>query len=235
MCFLLVWMVVTIFISTNVVAETELCRGVNSTQSTTFVVPRELEGNLPQCQPTGNWSFHHKLNVSQWNYYAVAGTCPEDGYFRRLRIQLKPNFYLDSPALVLRSEQPPSLENSSMFDVFINGNHGPITYTLYNQQYRQSSVWCVAVFYGETYNASRFFQQEQNSNKTILIQDPLISYDIEFTVVDAERTLEFRLGWGVVFFVIVVVLVASLTTCVTQILWDRKRSQRITYATIEDS
>ncbi|EME29018.1 uncharacterized protein Gasu_35880 [Galdieria sulphuraria] len=97
----LVCIIFTLFISSIVVADSELCRGVNSTQSTTFVVPRELQGNLPHCQPVGNWTFHHKLNVSQWNYYAVAGGCPEEGYFRRLRILLKPNFYLDSPALVL--------------------------------------------------------------------------------------------------------------------------------------
>jgi len=121
--------VVTIYV-TCVIAETELCRGANSTQSTTFVVPAEFQGTLPQCQPLGNWSFHHTLNISQWNYYAIAGSCPEEGYFRRLRIALKPKFYLDSPALVLRSNQAPSLQNSSMFDVFINGNRGPISYTV---------------------------------------------------------------------------------------------------------
>lgn len=82
---------------------------------------------------------------------------------------------------------------------------------------------------------SRFFQQDPNTNATILIEDPLISYDIEFTVLDAERTLEFRLGWGIVFFVIVVATVASLSSCITQVVQDRRRSKRVTYATIEDS
>eukprot|EP00871_Galdieria_phlegrea_P004239 jgi/Galph1/4816/GphlegSOOS_G3474.1 len=224
-------------------ADSSLCLGANSTMKTTFVVPVEQQTNLPSCQPTGNWTYTHQINISfpisrtafsQWNYYAIAGSCAEDGYFRSLRVHLKPNFYLDSPALVLRSKQPPAIDNTSTFDVFINGNHGPITYTLSNQMYRQSSIWCIGVFFGETYNFSRFFQFDPSTNQTIMIQDPTMSYSIEFIVLDAEKTLVFRLGWGILSFLLTVVAVSWIATCITPRIWKRK-TRPFLYAPIDES
>lgn len=166
---------------------------------------------------------NHTVYPLQWRFYRVPGADLDAGFYRFLHVDIVPDFFLSKPALFVRLNETPSLENFTAASYAIAGR---VYFTLSNPEFRSAPYWCFGVYGSQPPTQEQLDEQERHSkDPNDHITDPMqkfITYNITFSIRDAENVLTFSRNWGIA-------LILSLGTATGllsgRILWQVQKAK----------